>query len=720
MRITMRAAVILAGTVLVFAAPPASAQPANDDCANATVIGSLPFTETVDTSTATNDGDTSPETPSCSNRENSIWYQYTAGASDVILVVDAYEGSAFVSTKIQAYTGSCGALDAGPVSYSHATSVSSAMNLAYRLPAGTSVRICIGSTSLTPSGGPIQVHVFEAPDFEIDPTGYRAEIDQRAVGGGPGGNFFVTWSSYDTSYEHRGRLFDASGTPAGPQVVLDTGYIRDYFDVAARASDGFVVVWQDTADDVRTQRIDAAGLPIGSSFAVNQNPAYYGGRLDTDADGDFVVVWIGGSQSVRFRLFDSAGTALGPEQVVAGASSNYQPDVARDDAGNFVVVWETGADHIAAQRFDSSGAPLGTMVTVTENDSLTPAVAAAPTGEFFVTWFQFDSAFQRGVYGQAYGADGTPEGPPFLLSNPDANATDHRPSIASDDAGNFVVAWEDDGGRADVDRNIEATARRIGPGGVTLGPEFLVNTVDQGDQYWPAVGVAPDGRFMVAWGDNSGYFPWSIPYAQAHVGRTFASDAFLECPGRASTTCRGSILPGKSKLLLRNDGTDPADLAINWKLVRAEATAATDYGDPLTSDDLFFCLYNDTGGSAGGALVTQAALPASGLCAGKPCWKGLGEPAGAKGFKYKDRERTPNGVLKAVLKAGAEGKSQIVFKAGRGNLATGPAGGPPSIPIIGSLTAQLHAPATGTCWGATFQAATAKRNSGGIFQASAD
>jgi hypothetical protein len=154
--------------------------------------------------------------------------------------------------------------------------------------------------------------------------------------------------------------------------------------------------------------------------------------------------------------------------------------------------------------------------------------------------------------------------------------------------------------------------------------------------------------------------------------------------------------------------------------VKGAATAAADFGDPLATDDVYFCLYGDTGGSAGGALVTQAALPAAGLCAGKPCWKGLGSPAGAKGFKYKDSERTPNGVLKAVLKPGDAGKAKVVFKAGRGNLAAGPAGGPPTIPITGSLTAQLHAPATGTCWSATFDAATAKRNSGGIFQASGD
>lgn len=697
---------------LLACASLALAQPANDDCANATVIGSLPFTEMVDTSTATNDGDTSAGTSSCANRPNSIWYEFTAGADDVILVVDAFEGSTWDYTTIDAYTGSCGSLGADL----HVVNVHRGVNLAQRVPAGNSVLICVSDQSATPGGGPIQVHVFEAPEFAIDVDGYLAETDRRAVAGGPGARFFVTWAGYDGSDEHRGRLFNANGTPAGPQLVLDSGN-HFWQDATARGTSGFVAVWGHVPN-VQTQLIDSSGMPVGAPFAANESPGSDGVHVAADAAGNFVVAWRGPT----FRLFDAAGAPLGPEQVVSGGGGAYWLDVARDAAGDFVIVWEDSYE-IAGQRFDATGTPMGSPFVASSGYAYQPSVAAAPTGDFLVAW----EGDYNGVFGQAFDASGAPDGATLELSTPGSEYANHRPNVASDDAGDFVVVWEDDGGRTDYSFQIDIAGRRVGPGGTPLGSEFAVNTVNAGFQYWPAVGVAPGGEFLVAWGDSAGYEPWGVPPPEAVIGRGFGADGgppppppTVHCPSTSASGCRATILPGKSKLLVRNDGTDPEDLVINWKLVRAEATAAADFGDPVTSDDLFFCLYDDTGGSAGGALVTEAALPAGGLCAGKPCWKGLGKPAGAKGFKYKDKERTPNGVLKAVLKAGDEGKAKIVFKAGRGNLATGPAGGPPAVPIVGSLTAQLHAPATGTCWGATFDAATAKRNSAGIFQASGD
>jgi hypothetical protein len=42
-------------------------------------------------------------------------------------------------------------------------------------------------------------------------------------------------------------------------------------------------------------------------------------------------------------------------------------------------------------------------------------------------------------------------------------------------------------------------------------------------------------------------------------------------------------------------------------------------------------------------------VPAGGLCGGKPCWKALP----GRGHRYKDRDRTPDGLLKVLLKTSA-------------------------------------------------------------------
>jgi len=45
----------------------------------------------------------------------------------------------------------------------------------------------------------------------------------------------------------------------------------------------------------------------------------------------------------------------------------------------------------------------------------------------------------------------------------------------------------------------------------------------------------------------------------------------------------------------------------------------------------------------------EARAPAGGGCAGKACWKGIGTPAGIKGWKYADKDATPSGITKLAL-----------------------------------------------------------------------
>jgi len=84
----------------------AGAQPANDDCANATPIGALPFSDAVDTTEATTEaGD---PTFDCDNgsygqEARSVWYSYTP-SSDTLLAVST-AGSDFYGLAA-AYVGS--------------------------------------------------------------------------------------------------------------------------------------------------------------------------------------------------------------------------------------------------------------------------------------------------------------------------------------------------------------------------------------------------------------------------------------------------------------------------------------------------------------------------------------------------------------------------------------------------------------------------------------
>jgi hypothetical protein len=80
---------------LAVAAPAAAAAPSNDDAGSPTVIGGLPFTDSVNTTEATADADD----PGCfgPGTNASVWYAYTNGADPVTLLADT-TGSDYTTT----------------------------------------------------------------------------------------------------------------------------------------------------------------------------------------------------------------------------------------------------------------------------------------------------------------------------------------------------------------------------------------------------------------------------------------------------------------------------------------------------------------------------------------------------------------------------------------------------------------------------------------------
>jgi hypothetical protein len=80
---------------LAFAGPTLAAAPGNDDAGAPTVIGSLPFTDSLDTTEATAD----PDDPECfgAGTNASVWYAFTTGPDPVTLLVDT-AGSDYATT----------------------------------------------------------------------------------------------------------------------------------------------------------------------------------------------------------------------------------------------------------------------------------------------------------------------------------------------------------------------------------------------------------------------------------------------------------------------------------------------------------------------------------------------------------------------------------------------------------------------------------------------
>ena len=114
------AAAALAWTMGGFVATAGAASPpSNDKIGGATLVSSLPFTDTVDTTAATTDATDAQANQSCGapHTNNSVWYKFTASKGDTTLSVDT-TGSDFSSGVLIA-TGKPGSLttrSCGPVS----------------------------------------------------------------------------------------------------------------------------------------------------------------------------------------------------------------------------------------------------------------------------------------------------------------------------------------------------------------------------------------------------------------------------------------------------------------------------------------------------------------------------------------------------------------------------------------------------------------------------
>ncbi len=143
-----------------------------------------------------------------------------------------------------------------------------------------------------------------------------------------------------------------------------------------------------------------------------------------------------------------------------------------------------------------------TVNSVGAGDQLVPRVAISPSGNCVVVWqddsSKDDGAGNHDILARGF-APGGCSGFSDIVVNPATEGHQQTPAIAMDGTGNFVVAWADD---KDGNGVFQIYARGFSPDGTERIPVFTVNSVGAGQQRAPAVAMAPDGRFVVAWEDG--------------------------------------------------------------------------------------------------------------------------------------------------------------------------------------------------------------------------
>ncbi|WP_418316906.1 putative Ig domain-containing protein [Piscinibacter sakaiensis] len=344
----------------------------------------------------------------------------------------------------------------------------------------------------------------------------------------PDGSHLVVWTSNAGGALGRGifaQRFDASGARLGGQIGVNTWIPADQLApvVAADPAAGYVVAWVSDNQDgsgrgIYVQRLDLAGQKIGVETRVNTTISgdQVAPGVALTASGAFVVVWQSADASgegIYMQRFDANGQQAGDETLVNVVTANDQtvPVVAMDGSGNFVVAWQgrdADGSGILARRFDAAGNALGGEFVVNSNvvdSQVAPRLAMNAAGQWVAVWQGRDSD-NNGIVARRFDAAGNPLGSEFLVNLTTAGQQT-APTVAINDSGALAFAWQSSDGGGGNGQGI--FSRSFSAGGVG-GLEQRVNIATAGDQLAPAIGLAANGVFRIAYstdnldGDKSG------------------------------------------------------------------------------------------------------------------------------------------------------------------------------------------------------------------------
>lgn len=327
-------------------------------------------------------------------------------------------------------------------------------------------------------------------------------------------------------------------------------------------SRGFTVVWKETIWDrehpngyysvVMTQVFDEHLESQGEAISTAYSPPMYESLVSAGkVPGGYVALGAGqdlpdgtseASLGVFLLFYGDDGQALGAPRQVNQDTAHWDSvdfvDLAVDGRGNVIVpfrrryVPDTGDSDVFIRRFSPDGQPLGPEIRVNSylpGDQRNPNVAAAPNGDFLVTWqSEGQDGDREGVYGQFFAADGTRRGHEIRINDVTLSAQ-RFPRVAADPHGNFIVTWRsfilDPQSGHILDWDLKG--RLFRPDGTPVAGEILINQQRELEQGLPLVAFAPNGTFFVTWQSSTG--PLYDTEQDVHARRFAASPGEEPC-----------------------------------------------------------------------------------------------------------------------------------------------------------------------------------------------
>jgi hypothetical protein len=294
----------------------------------------------------------------------------------------------------------------------------------------------------------------------------------------PSGQFFLFWTEetnfeeaelffvQDTLIDHNvfGRLFNASGTPAGERfrVHANTAGFQGGARALVRGSD-VVVAWSTSrnpvfptsgvGDGVFVRTFDFSGNATSAELRVSPAGTRSGAPAIAGARGKFLVAFDGSDGEGRGVFAQPYTAALAPIGSVVRVNTDTardqrRPAVAADLAGNYMVVWQSQFPDIKharvyAQQVGAAGNLIGGQIAVSKGDDkyeVSPSVAAGQSS-FLVVWLGYGDTFPTGIQATSIDRVTGAVAPPFQLNQLSLGANTQS-WVAGNGTGNFLSPWE--------------------------------------------------------------------------------------------------------------------------------------------------------------------------------------------------------------------------------------------------------------------------------------
>jgi len=363
-------------------------------------------------------------------------------------------------------------------------------------------------------------------DFQVNENaGWCDHVDPQ-IAMHANGSFIIVWHDYkNTHADIYLQRFDSNANRIGDEILVndDAGpntQIKP--DVEIGINKGFVVTWRDERSgdgEIYAQRFDSLANPLGNNFSVNEGDGSFSEysipSVAVSHESNFVITWLENKNSefgVFAKLYNHNGEKLTDIFKVNDQNNSIDkyttPDAGMDDIGNFIIVWadlrQNTSRDIFAQRFDNEGNRLGVNFKVNDDDNDRfhghPSVSVFPDGNYVVTWIDERNYFYN-IYAQQFDENGIPVAGNFMVNDVE-DGQQFTPIVCTSLSGRFVITWKDqrEGGVIFFD----IFSQIYDEVGTPVGSNMKIHD-DENSMYYltpPASDMDSTGNFIIAWNDN--------------------------------------------------------------------------------------------------------------------------------------------------------------------------------------------------------------------------